>query len=117
MSRVQNKTQFLPEAEGSRVQIKGVVESVKEFYSNTKTHYYDTGLRYITTVLVNEKDVVVYFNQISDNKTKEIAEKGDVVEFTATIKNKKFYTNGNKEIRQTVISRASKSTVTKLETA
>lgn len=88
---------------GERINMRGVVTSVREF-QGTAFHYYDSGLR-IQTVINVDGNQVVYWNALKD------AEVGDIVEFSAKIKDFTVY----KEVKQTIISRATKIVVTKKE--
>lgn len=87
---------------GKRTVFVGKVVSVRQFQSSNTFHYYDSGLR-VQTVLDVDGSTVIYWNALAD------ANKGDTVEFTATIKQHQIY----KDVKQTVVSRASKVKVTK----
>lgn len=88
---------------GARITLKGVIKSIRTFQGNAM-HYYDNGMRTVTTINCNG-NIVTYFNALSD------ADVGDEVEFTATIKNWSEY-NG---VKQTTVSRALKIKVSKRE--
>lgn len=90
-------------SEGSRMNFSGIVDSVREF-QGTPMHYYDTGIR-VQTIINVDGNQVVYWNSLKG------AEKGDKVEFSAMVKEFSVY----KEIKQTIISRATKVVVTKKE--
>lgn len=77
---------------GDRTVVRGVVKSVIEF-ERQRFHYYDTGVGVITRLDVDGSDIV-YFGSLG-------ADKGDIVEVKATIKQHGEY----KGRKQTVIAR------------
>lgn len=77
---------------GDRTVIKGIVKSVIEF-ERQRFHYYDSGVGVITRLDVDGSDIV-YFGSLG-------ADKGDVVEVKATVKQHGEY----KGRKQTVIAR------------
>lgn len=76
---------------GERRIFKGIIKSVISF-NRPKFHYYDSGVGYITRVIV-DGSTVVYFG--------ELGEKDKEVEFKATVKEHGEY-NG---VKQTVVAR------------
>lgn len=76
---------------GSRMTFEGMIKSVTTFFRR-RVSYYDSGVGYLTRVLVDGNEVV-YFGQLG--------EKGATVKFVATVKEHGEY-NGRK---QTVVSR------------
>lgn len=76
---------------GERRIFKGIIQSVISF-DRPKFHYYDSGVGYITRVIV-DGSTVVYFG--------ELGEKDKEVEFKATVKEHGEY----KGVKQTVVAR------------
>lgn len=90
-------SQYILEGQsGTRIKLTGVVKSIRQF-TGASMHYYDNGLRTVTTVDCGG-NIVTYFNSLADAKV------GDEVEFVATIKGWSEY-NG---VKQTTVGRASK---------
>lgn len=98
-----NETNFIGVV-GKRVTFKGTIKSVREFSSERRFSYYDSGFRTQTVIEVDGSEMI-YWNSLNG------AKKGDVVEFTATVKQHQVY----KDKKQTVISRASKVSILNAE--